>query len=253
MSEASMEIDHDSWAYSPPKLRSAGKITLPDIPNVLAFDGVRNPITASNTSHKISLTYKTEANKQRSKVGLVESGAELAVAEEALIGTDIYDVEFQPVRFSYEYPPGKMRWHTIDLRLTFKSGCKRFVFVRNRASLEKPWVQGEIDAIVRDVPPHEAHEFIVVEADSYSRPYRENLRRMHRLVAFQPDPISDQLVENAVYRLKSLWRMSDLHACVDLPSSRIFQSCLRLIAIGRLGADLDSTICHHSRVWRVEP
>ncbi|MGH6763973.1 MAG: hypothetical protein ACRECW_20580 [Phyllobacterium sp.] len=253
MTSLDTEIDHDTWAYGLPKLRSAGKVTLPEICGVLPFDGVRNPITASNTSHKISLTYKTEANGWRPKVGLVESGAELAVAEEALISPNIYDVEFQPVHFAYEYPTGKTRWHTIDLRLTLKSGLKRFVFVRNARSLGKPWVQDEINAIADAVPIREAHEFVVVEADAYSRPCRENLRRMHRLVAFQPDPVSDRLVEEAAYKLRTLWRMSDLHNCVDLPHSRIFQSCLRLISAGKLGADLDAVICHHSRLWRAEP
>ncbi len=61
-SEPFMDIDHDTWNYGQPRLRSAGKITLPDIHSVLQFSGARNPITASNTSFKVSLTYKTAAN-----------------------------------------------------------------------------------------------------------------------------------------------------------------------------------------------
>lgn len=252
MSEPFMEIDHDTWNYGQPKLRSVGKITLPDIHGVLPFAGVRNPITVSDTSHKVSLIYKTEANGWQPRIGLVESGAELAVGEDALTTPGVYDVEFQPVRFSYRHPSGRTAWHTIDLRITFRSGLRRFVFVRNAASLTKPWVQDEIDAIAEAVPHHEAHEFIVVDGDAYSRPHRENLRRMHRLVAFEPDPASDRLVEAAIHDLKTLWRILDLIPHLDLQPKRIFQSCLRLIAARKLGANLDVVICHHSRIWRIK-
>ncbi len=251
-SEPFMDIDHDTWNYGQPRLRSAGRITLPDIHGVLPFAGVRNPITASNTSFKVSLTYKTEANGWQPRVGLVESGAELAVGEDVLTTPGIFDVEFQPVRFPYRHPSGRTAWHTIDLRITFRSGRKRLVFVRNRDSLQKPWVQEEIDAIAKAVPSHEAHEFVVVDGDAYSRPHRENLRRMHRLVAFEPDPVSDQLVETAIDDLKTLWRMSDLARHIDLQPSRIFASCLRLIAAKKLGANMDAVICQHSRIWRIE-
>jgi len=247
-----MQIDHDEWAYPLPKLRSAGKITLGDIHGVLPFLGVRNPITASKTSQKVMLTYKTAANHWQPRVGAAESLAEAAVAEEALTSPDIYDVEFQPVEFGYEYPPGSRRSHTIDLRFTFNSGLKRFVFVRNRSSLSKPWVIEEIEAIEAAAPPKEAHEFITVDADAYSRARRDNLRRMHRLTSFQTDPTSDEIVFDAASSLKTLWRMSDLQGFIDLAPARIFQSCLRLIAQEKLGADLDAVICHHSRIWRME-
>ncbi len=250
--EPFMEIDHDTWNYGRPKLRSAGKITLPDIHGVLPFSGVRNPITASNTSFKVSLTYRTEANGWQPRVGLVESGAELAVAEDVLTKPGIHDVEFQPVRFPYRHPSGRTAWHTIDMRITFRSGLRRFVFVRNRSSLQKPWVLDEIAAIAEAVPEQEAHDFVLVEGDTYSRPHRENLRRMHRLVAFEPDPVSDRLVEAAILELKTLWRMSDLARHIDLKPARIFGSCLRLIAAKKLGANMDAVIDQHSRIWRIE-
>lgn len=250
--EPELEIDDDTWRCAPPVFRSAGKITLPEIHGVLPFTGVRNPNTVSNSSHKISFLYKTEANGWRPKVGLADSGGELAAGEAALINPHIYDVEFQPVRFPYEYPTGTWHWHTIDLRLTFRSGRKRFVFVRNAESLEKPSVQAEIDAIKSAVPPQEAHEFVQVEADAFSRPCRHNLRRMHRLIAFEPpDPAADRIVEEAVNRLRTLWLMSDLQKHLDLSPARIFQSCLRLIAVGKLGADMDMEISHHARIWKV--
>ena len=246
-----LEIDHDEWAYPLPKIRSAGKITVGDIHGVLPFSGVRNPITASSVSQKIMMNYRTAANDWMPRLGAAESLAEAAVAEEALITPGVYDVEFQPVQFDYEYPAGSRRSHTIDLRFTFDCGLKRFVFVRNRSSLVKPWVQEEIDAICAAVPPQEAHEFITVDGDSYSRAHRENLRRMHRLVSFQPNPRADGIVFEAASRLKTLWRMSDLHDVIDLPRREIFQSCIRLIAQKKLGADLNGVICQQSRIWRL--
>ncbi len=248
--EAYMQIDHDTWNYGQPRLRSAGKITLPEIHGILPFSGVRNPTSVSSTSHKVSLTYKTEANGWQPRIGFAESLSELAPAEEALIAPGIYDVEFQPVRFPYRHPSGRTAEHTIDLRFTWQSGLRQFVFVRNAESLSKPWVQEEIDAIADAVPHHEAHEFLVIDGDAYSRQRRDNLRRMHHLVAFEPDPVSDRMVETAIHDLKTLWRMSDLTPHLDLVPWRIFQSCLRLIAAQTLGANLDAVISHHSRIWR---
>lgn len=244
-------IDHDTWAYGLPKTRSAGKITLGPIHGMLPFTGVRNPISVSSTSQKVTLPYKTAANNWVPKVGAAESAAEAAVAEEALISPEIYDVEFQPVEFEYQYPVGRKRSHTIDLRLTFRNGLRRFVFVRNRSSLKKPETQEEIEAILQAIPPSEAHELAIVEADAYPRPRRENLRRMHRAVHFEPDPIADQIVTNAFHNLPALWRMSDISNSVDLSNARAFDACLRLLANEKMGANLNNVICHHSRVWKV--
>ena len=245
-----MHIEHDAWAYGLPKIRSAGKIELGSLYGLLPFSGVRNPISVSNTSQKVMLPYKTMANSWVPKVGAAESAAEAAVAEEALVSPQIYDVEFQPVEFGYEFPAGRRRSHTIDLRLTFKSGLKRFVFVRNRRSLEKAETQDEIEAIKLAVPRKEAHQFAVIDADAYTRPRRDNLRRMHRAVCFEPDPLADEIVSQAVERLPNLWRMSDIGKLVEISNARIFDSCLRLIANGVLAANMDAVICHHSRIWR---
>ena len=99
-------IDHDSWAHGEAKVRTAGKIELGDVPGVLPFTGVRNPITTSSTSQKVLLRFKTEANGWQLKIGAAESLAEAAVAHEALCCPDIYDVEFQPLCFPYEFPLG---------------------------------------------------------------------------------------------------------------------------------------------------
>lgn len=244
------EIDHDAWAYGAARNKRVKAIKLNQIHGVLPFTGVRNPITTSTVSQKVMLTYKTAANGWQRKVGATDSAAEAAAAEEALIDPDVYDVEFQPLTFPYEYPKGNIRPHTIDLRVTFNSGLRRFVFVRNAESLSKPWVEEEIDAIHDAVPHDEAHEFMVVNADTYTRARRDNLRRMHRLVAYMPDPVSDQTVANAADELKTLWRISDLCGAVDLAPARVMKSCLRLIAAKTLCADMDAVICKNSRIWR---
>jgi len=242
------ELDHDTWQYGLPKLRSAGKVTFKDIHGVLPYTGVRNPITTSSVSHKMALTYRTAANDWQPKIGAAESGAEAAVAMEALVSPYVYDVEFQPTSFSYIHPNGQQKTHTIDLRITYKNGLNRFVFVRNASSLKKPDVHDEIDAIHAAVPEEEAHEFIVVDGDAYSRPRRDNLCRMHHLVHFQTDPKSDEIVAGVMERLGEVWHMSDLFGKMSLAKWQIFQSVMRLIATGLLDADQDSVICEHSRI-----
>lgn len=245
-------IDHDEWAYGQPKLKSAGKVELGPIPGVLPWTGARNPLTASSISQKVTMKFRTAKNNWQPKVGLAESLAELAVAHEALIDPEIYDVEFQPLTFPYVGPSGGAHWHTIDLRYTYRSGLRCLVFVRNASSLAKPSVAEEIRAIFRAAPVHEAHKFAVVDADAYSRPRRDNLRRMHQVVAFEPDPEADETVTKAAENLRTLWRISDLFRVVDLQPGRVFKACLRLIAQRDLQADMDAVICEHSRIWRVE-
>jgi hypothetical protein len=245
-------IDHDEWAYGQPKLKSAGKVELGPIPGVLPWTGTRNPLTASSVSQKVAIKYKTAKNVWQPKIGLAESLAELAVAHEALINPYIYDVEFQPLAFAYAGPNGDAHWHTIDLRFTYRSGLRCLVFVRNAASLAKPSVAEEIRAIWRAAPAHEAHKFAVVDADAYNRARRDNLRRMHQVVAFEPDQEADEVVEKAAEKLRTLWRISDLFRVVDLQPGRVFKACLRLIARGGLQADMDAVICQHSRIWRAE-
>lgn len=242
-------IDHEATQYSLPKLRSAGKVKFGDIHGVLPFAGLRNPITASSTSYKVSFQYKTAANNWMPRLGLVESGAELAVAEEMLISPKLYDLEFQPISIRFRHPDGSMRTHYPDLRQTLKSGRRRLIFVRNASSLKKQITKEEIAAIVAATPKGEAHEFAVVNADSYTRPRRENLRRMHRLLAFQPDPEADDIVYGAVKGCRTLWTLSSLFPFAALSHARIFQSALRLIALGRLCANMDAVISHHSRIW----
>jgi len=243
------ELDHDTWQYALPKIRSTGKIQFQNIPGTLPFTGVRNPLTTSSVSHKSAFTCRTAANNWQAKVCAVESGAEAAVAMEALLSPEVHDVEFQPVKFDYEFPHGRKRTHTIDLRITYNTGLRRFVFIRNSDSLKALHVQEEIDVIYAAVPAHEADEFLVVDGDAYSRPRRENLARMHYLTCFQPDPEADAIVAKAMQEFRDFWHLSHICNRIDLDEDRIFQAANRLIGRGILGSDLDAVLCEHSRVW----
>ncbi|WP_282076707.1 hypothetical protein [Epibacterium ulvae] len=154
------------------------------------------------------------------------------MAEEILVSPNLWDLEFQPVTIPYTDPNGVRREHTIDLRQTFLSGRQRLVFVRNRNSLKKPFVQAELECIRASARRELGHQLIVADGDSYSKARRDNLRRMHRLIAFQPDRIAVR--------------------AMDLEPSRLFQSCLRLNARKKLGGDCSAVISHDSRIWRVQ-
>lgn len=246
------DIEDVTLLYGVPKSPKQKALKLNPIYGLLPTRAVRNPITRSGTSQKVVLPYRVAATGFQTEIGLCDSVAEAAVGEEALISPDVYDVEFQAVTFPYRHPEGLIQYHTIDLRITYHNGLRRMVFVRYGESLSHASTMAEIEAIYEAIPHGEADEFVVVNADTYSRARRDNLSRMHRLVAFQPDPESDLIVEKVVSNLKSLWLMSDLAKHIDLPKRRVWQSCLRLIAAGVLGADMDAVICHHSRIWRTE-
>lgn len=239
-------IDHDTFAYSPPKLAKAPTIKLDDIHGVLPFDGVRNPGSRSSTSHRLWFTYKTPANDWKLQVGVCESAAEAAVSMEALIAPDTYDVKFQPLTVSFRCD-GKAREYTHDLLITLRNGYRRLVFVRNQASLEKPKTWREIAAIGQATPPSAANDMIVVSAADYSRQRRENLFRMHELMQ-QIDHEADNLTLSAFEGMKSIWQMRDIFPHVDLPQSRVFRACYRLIARKKLIANLDNVIHETSRV-----
>nr|WP_319947064.1 hypothetical protein [uncultured Shimia sp.] len=239
-------IDHDTWNYSQPKLPKASPIKLDHIHGVLPFDGVRNPGSRSSSSHTIWFPYRTAANNWQPKLAICESAAEAAVAHEALISPDTYDVGFQPVTIPFEID-GQHRHYTHDLLITFKNGHRRLVFVRNEASLSKPKTWREIGAISRATPSTIANDMIVVSADSYSRQRRENLFRMHQLLQ-ENDQEADDLVMVTAQNLRTLWQMKDIFPEVALPQWRVFRACLRLIALRKMNANLDSVINETSRL-----
>ncbi|MBJ6372718.1 hypothetical protein [Sedimentitalea arenosa] len=101
-------IAHDTWNYSPPKLAKLPIIELGHVTGVLPFDGVRNPGSRSSTSHKVWFGYRTPANDWKHRLGICESAAEFAVALEALMLPNTYDVKFQPMTVQFELD-GKKR------------------------------------------------------------------------------------------------------------------------------------------------
>lgn len=240
-------IDHDSWNHSLPKQPRAPKITLGPIHDVLPFDGVRNASSRSAISHKIHLTYQTAANSWQPKVGVAESGAELAVAHEALISETTYDLQFQPCVVKYKDEDGRNRTYTHDLLATTMSGHRRLVFVRNGHSLSKPRTRREIEAIIAETPKQIANDLIVVNADDYSRQRRENLFRMH-LFIFNPDPEADEMTLHAARRLRSLYYMHDLFPHVPTDPARTFASCYRLVGRKFLHANLNNVLWQHSKL-----
>lgn len=239
-------IDHDTWNYSLPKLPRASTIKLDAIYGVLPFDGVRNPSSRSSASHKIFMPYKTAANDWSPKVGICESGAEMAVALEALIRPDVYNVSFQPVTVALGDECGKARHYTHDVLITFKNGHRRLVFVRNGASLAKPRTTRDIDRVIK-ASKDDADDVIVVNASDYTRQRRENLFRMHHFV-FQPDPEADDIVLHAARNLETLWHMRDLFPATPLGPDRVFRSCYRLVARDQMHANLDHVLWEHSRI-----
>ncbi|WP_324755185.1 hypothetical protein [Roseovarius sp. Pro17] len=239
-------IDHDAWNYGLAKLPKAPKVKLGAITGVLPFDGARNPGFRSAVAHRVWLTYKTSANDWRPKVGICESAAEAAVAYEALIAKDTYDVKFQPLTIQFEFD-GKKPEYTHDLLVTRLNTHRRLIFVRNEASLSKPKTWREIEAIVRATPPSAADDMIVVNANDYSRQRRENLYRMYQMIQ-ERDEEADEIVLYTALNLKTLWLMKDLFSHIDLPQWRVFRSCYRLIAREKLIANMDHVINEFSRV-----
>lgn len=240
------EIDHDTWNYGLPKLPKVAVPNLDNIEGVLPFDGVRNPGARSSTSHTIWMSYRTAANGWRPKVGICESAAEGAVAHEALIHADTFDVRFQPLTVRYELD-GQNRSYTHDLLIVTQDLHRRLVFVRNRASLSKPKTWREISAICEATPSSAANDMIIVDADSYTRQRRDNLFCMHEIIQ-DPDDVADAEVLDAARNLKTLWKIKDLFPVVGLPQRRAFRACYRLIARNHLLVNLDHVIVESSRV-----
>lgn len=240
-------IDHDTWAYSPQKLPKASAIALPEIHSVLPFDGVRNPSGRSAVSHKVHMVYQTAANDWRPKVGIGESAAEIAVAHEALVNSQLYDLHFQPTTVRYKDENGMGRSYTHDLMLTTRDGRRRLVFVRNRESLKKPKTVRTIEAVRAATPKTAANDMIVVDAQDYNRQRRENLYRMHHYV-FRPDPEADEITWTVARRLKRLWLVKDLYPHVPLDRPRIFAACYRLVAQREFHANLDQVLWENSRI-----
>lgn len=218
------------------------------IHGVLPFDGALNPLTRSNTAHRVSMTFATPATDGKRKVYHFGSEAELAVALVALMSPDLHGIEVQlpPIEYSIEGKT-KSRKHFFDLRVTFRDGFRRAIYVKNGSRLRTREIQDEIDAVFNWIPCGFADDAIAVNGDDFTRAYRDNLRRAWHLHQ-RPDPEADAYVE-AVARNTSFWLLKDLIQKCDLAPAVAWQSAMRLITRGVLGANWHAVINVHSRVW----
>lgn len=246
-----MQIHWDpDHAYDPRKLEKRKALEIPPIHGVLPFTGARNPLTRSNTAHRICATFKTPATDWQPKVYLFDGEAEYAVGLEVMLDPDVHalDVQLPFFRFGVARDPEKeLPRHFFDLRVTFSDGFRRAIYVKNGSSLDRPETQDEIDAIEAALPEWLADDMIIVNGDDYIRPYRRNLSRFWQARQKRDDAADAHLEEKA--RTCSYWLLKDLTAKCDMPSDRMFQAAKRLVSRNVLGADWYSVFNENSRVW----
>lgn len=229
------------------KKRKETALEVAPIHGVLPYAGARNPLTRSNTARKVSFTAATPATAGVRQLYHFDSQAESAVALEALLDPELYGLEVQlpPILFPCRRAK-KEREHYFDLRLTFRDGFRRAIYVRNGWSLGLQSTQDEIDDIFGSLTTDFADDAITVNADDYTRAFRDNLRRIWYLNR-QADPAADAHVED-VARCTSYWLLQDLIAKCDLPPAQAWQSAMRLIGRRVLWADWHAVINVWSRV-----
>lgn len=241
----------DSGPASPrngKKKRKQPALTVAPIHGVLPYAGARNPLTRSNTARRVSFTVPTPATEGMPQLYHFESEAEFSVGLEALLDPELFGLEVQLPAISYLCRRARrLREHYFDLRLTFRDGHRRAVFVRNGWSFWKPQTQDEIEDIFAAIPAEFADDAIVVNADDYTRAYRDNLRRAWHLNCIS-DAEVDAYVES-VARTTNFWLLKDLVEQCDLPSPDAWQSAVRLINRHILEADWYAVINLYSRVW----
>lgn len=242
----SMAFEREPDLEKPKKLPPL-KVPAPD--GVLPYAGARNPMTRSNSAHRIADTFATPATGDVPQIYFFESEGEYAVSLEAILAPDLYGLEVQLPAFRYPWKHNKKgyRDHFFDLRLTFKDGFRRAVYIKNARALQFSRVQEEIEAIFSSMPEDFADDAIVVNTDDYSRAYRDNLRRM-RYVRQLHAPDHDLLVEQMA-RSCNYWFLEQLVRQVPLPPAKAWQAALRLISRGVLDANRDAVINLHSHVW----
>lgn len=241
----SLPADFDPTPLKTAKLPA---LEVDPIYGVLPFEGAINPLSRSNTAHRVSMAFATPATQGQRKVYHFASEAESAVALVALLSPDFYGLEVQLPAITY-YLPGskKSHDHFFDLRVTFRNGFRRAIYVKGGSQLRTKKIQDEFNAICEWTPQHFADQVIPVNGDDFTRAYRDNLRRalyFHQL----KEPEADDHVE-AVARNSSFWLLQDLIDKCDLEPVVSYRSAVRLIARGVIGANWHAVINVYSRVW----
>lgn len=231
---------------TPPK-KKLPALDVGPIHGVLPFEGARNPLTRSNTAKRISAAIATPRTGGVRQVYHFDGEAEFYVAVEALLSPDLYGLEVQlaPIDY-YDRRSRKWRQHYFDLRLTYADGHRRAVFVRNGTSLAKQETQDEIDDIFAALTLDFADTACVVDADRYTKAYKDNLRRLWECSKVQ-DAEADGIVEKAA-REESYWLLRDLISKCPIENWRAFQAAMRLVARKVLRADLYGVLDYTSRV-----
>jgi hypothetical protein len=240
------------WDPTPVKTKKRPALKVPAPFGVRPFKGARNPQTRSNSAHRVSFAIATPATSYVRQIYHFESEGEFSVALEAIIDPDLHALEVQlpTIRYPWAHNKRGYRDHNFDFRLTFNDGYRRAVYVKNGTGLKSRKTQAEIDAISSCVNEDFADDMIVVNADHYTRAYRDNLRRFWYLV--QDDRPEDDAVVKAAALSTNYWLLSDLISQCSIPPADAWQASMRLIARGVLGANLYSVITHHSRIWLPE-
>ncbi|QBF33837.1 hypothetical protein [Thalassococcus sp. S3] len=222
-------------------------LELGPIPGVLPYAGHRSPLSRSSIAHKISMVLPTPATKGVPRVYHFESAREAAVGLEAVISPELYELEVQLPPIPYQDWQGTWRKHSFDARITFRSGFRRAVFVRNGTSLRKPKVQADITAIFAATPASFADDKVVVNGDLYTRGYRDNLFRVWEATK-RPDQEADVHLLD-VARRTTFWDLGQLIRSCELEGPRAFDAALRLIGCKALGTNWHTLIWMRSRVW----
>jgi hypothetical protein len=242
----SMPLD---WDPTPVKTKRLPALEVSAPFGVLAFKGARNPQTRSNTAHRISYAFATPATKGIPQIYHFESEAEFAVVLEASLDPDIHEIEVQlpPLRVPWERNKRGYLDHHFDVRLTYKDGYRRALYIKNGTALQSEKTQAEIKAIFSVITSDFADDAFVVNADHYSRAYRDNLRRLHYL-SQKANLADDAHVEHAA-RHSAYWTLDDLIKKCSISPGNAWQAAMRLIAQRVLGTNWHAVISVHSRVW----
>ncbi|SNR35007.1 hypothetical protein [Puniceibacterium sediminis] len=234
------------WDTSTGEQKKKPALVVDPVHGVLPYDGFRNPLTRSASTSRISMTIATPATRGQRKIYHFDGQREMAAGLEALLSPELYGLEVQLPPIYYQAPSGKMTPHSYDLRITFRDGFRRVLFVRHGESLARQETQDEIDAIFEATPKSFADDKQVVNGDKYTRGYRDNLLRIYEASLNSDTDADDHVLDRA--RKCSYWHMRDLIAQCDVSEARAFDAILRLVGQGVVWANWHAVICKYSRI-----
>lgn len=223
-------------------------LTIQPIDGVIAFDGVHNPLTRSNTSYKSGMLIRTKENGYVPSVALSDSDAEEAVKVEALLQPNVYAVKCQPVKIKLPGGEGDPLSHRFDVGIELDCGRRKLVYVRGEISLISRSSHSRIADIVRHTPMDAADEIVVMSDASFSRVYRDNNRRI-LMCHEMPNPEADRAVVELTNSAPSEARIEDIVGLSGLPEYVAWQAIMRMIGAGRILAERDSVIDYPSLIW----